>query len=366
VSFSPADARFMARALELARRGINTTDPNPRVGCVVVKDGKIVGEGWHRHAGEPHAEILALQTAASHTHSAGVYLTLEPCCHHGKTPPCTEALIRAGVRRVVAAMRDPNPRVAGKGFEALTARGINVDVGLMEKEAELLNPGFILRMKEGRPYVRIKLAASLDGRTAMANGDSKWITGDEARADVQAWRARSSAIVTGVSTVLHDNPLLNVRLGKQDRQPLRVILDSQLRTPPTAHILSPPGQALVVTVSADTAAAARLREAGAEVAIMATPRQTIDLEALMRHLAAREINEVLVESGATLAGAFLRERLVDELILYFGPHIMGNHERGMFNLPALGAMGERTPLEIVDVRVFGKDLRIMARPVRPQ
>lgn len=366
MSFSAADARFMARALELARRGLNSTDPNPRVGCVVVKDGQIVGEGWHQRAGEAHAEVLALNAAGNHTHSAGVYLTLEPCCHVGRTPPCTDALIRAGVRRVVAAMRDPNPVVSGKGFAALTARGINVDVGLMEKEAEALNPGFILRMREGRPLVRLKLAASLDGRTAMADGMSKWITGDEARADVQAWRARSSAVLTGVSTVLQDNPQLNVRVPDQARQPLRVVLDSQLRLSPDARIIRQSGATLVVTASTDSAAALRLRDAGAEVVILATPEQNIDLAALMRHLAAREINEVLVEAGATLAGSFLRNGLVDELILYYAPHIMGSHERGMFNLPPLGAMAERTPLEITDLRMIGKDLRLVARPVRRQ
>ena len=361
MSFSEADARFMARALELARRGLNSTDPNPRVGCVVVKDGKIVGEGWHRNAGEAHAEVLALQAAAANTHSAGVYLTLEPCCHVGRTPPCTDTLIGAGVRRVVAAMRDPNPKVSGKGFAALTARGIQVDVGLMEQEAETLNPGFILRMKEGRPLVRLKLAASLDGRTAMADGTSHWITGDDARADVQAWRARSSAVITGVSTVLHDNPQLTVRLPDQTRQPLRIILDSQLRTPPDARILRQSGTTLVATASTDAAAALRLREAGAEVLILATPQQTIDLAALMRHLAAREINEVLIEAGATLAGSFLQAGLVDELILYYAPHIMGSHERAMFNLPPLAAMIQRTALDILDVRMIGKDLRVMAK-----
>jgi diaminohydroxyphosphoribosylaminopyrimidine deaminase/5-amino-6-(5-phosphoribosylamino)uracil reductase len=356
----------MARALELARRGLNTTDPNPRVGCVVVKDGRIVGEAWHERAGEPHAEVLALNAAAGHTHSAGVYLTLEPCCHTGRTPPCTDALIRAGVRRVVAAMRDPNPKVSGKGFEALTARGIEVAVGLMEKEAEALNPGFILRMREGRPLVRIKLAASLDGRTAMADGTSQWITGEDARADVQSWRARSSAVLTGVSTILHDNPLLTVRRPGHSRQPLRVVLDSQLRLPPAAVILRQPGATLVVTASTDAAAALRLREAGAEVMILATPQSGIDLAALMRNLAAREINEVLVESGATLAGSFLQAGLVDELIAYYAPHIMGSHERGMFNLPPLAAMGERAPMEFVDVRMIGKDLRVIARPLRRQ
>jgi diaminohydroxyphosphoribosylaminopyrimidine deaminase/5-amino-6-(5-phosphoribosylamino)uracil reductase len=359
---SAADARFMARALQLARRGLYTTDPNPRVGCVVVKDGKIVGEGWHERAGEPHAEINALNQAGKmNTHSAGVYLTLEPCCHQGRTPPCTQALIKAGVRRVVAAMRDPNPLVAGKGIKELEAHGIQTDVGLMEAEAAALNPGFLSRMQRGRPLVRVKLAASLDGRTGMANGDSKWITGEAARADVQKWRARSSAILTGVGTVLADDPSLNVRDFKTGRQPLRVVLDSRLRMSPRARMLRNEGKTLVVTASEDVALAEILKKAGAEVAHFSTPQKTVDLAALLKHLAWLEVNEVLVEAGATLCGALLRAGLVDELVLYYAPHIMGNAERGMFALPPLLRMSDRISVEITDVRAIGKDWRVIAK-----
>ena len=260
MTFTDTDARHMARALELARRGLYTTDPNPRVGCVVVKDGKIVGEGFHARAGEPHAEINAVRAAGAAACGATVYLTLEPCCHHGKTPPCTQALIAAGMARVVAAMQDPNPRVAGQGFAELKQAGIGAAYGLMQSEAEVLNPGFISRMQRGRPFVRVKLAASLDGRTAMANGGSRWITGEPARADVQHWRARSSAVLTGIGTVLADDPSLNVRAFDVGRQPLRVVLDSQLRMSPKAKMLALPGATLVVTASNDAAHTAALRK----------------------------------------------------------------------------------------------------------
>ena len=359
---SAADAQFMARALQLARRGLYTTDPNPRVGCVIVKDGRIVGEGWHERAGQPHAEIDALQKAGKmNTHSAGVYLTLEPCCHEGRTPPCTPALIKAGVKRVVAAMRDPNPLVSGKGFKELEAHGIQVAVGLMEREAEALNPGFISRMTRGRPYVRVKLAASLDGRTGMANGDSKWITSEAARADVQKWRARSSAILTGVQTVLADDPQLTVRDFKTGRQPLRIVLDSRLRMPPKARMLRGDGKTLIVTASDDVASSNALKAAGAEVAHFSTPHKSVDLAALLKHLAWLEVNEVLVEAGATLCGVLLRQGLVDELVLYYAPHVMGSHERGMFLFPPLLRMSDRINLEITDSRAVGQDWRFIAR-----
>ncbi len=359
---SAADARFMARALQLARRGLYTTDPNPRVGCVIVKEGKIIGEGWHERAGEPHAEINALNRVGKmHAHSAGVYLTLEPCCHEGRTPPCAPALIKAGVKRVVAAMHDPNPLVAGKGFKELESHGIQVVVGLMEQEAEALNPGFISRMKRGRPFVRVKLAASLDGRTGMANGDSKWITSEAARADVQKWRARSSAILTGVSTVLADDPALTVRDFKTGRQPLRVVLDSRLRMSPRARMLRGEGKTLIVTASSDVALADALKTAGADVAHFSTPKKTVDLAALLKHLTWLEVNEVLVEAGATLCGALLRQGLVDELVLYYASHIMGNNERSMFFLPPLLRMSDRINVEITDVRAVGRDWRVLAR-----
>jgi diaminohydroxyphosphoribosylaminopyrimidine deaminase/5-amino-6-(5-phosphoribosylamino)uracil reductase len=364
MTLTDADARYMARALQLARRGLYTTDPNPRVGCVIVKDGKIIGEGWHQRAGEPHAEIHALQQAGAQSQSAGVYLTLEPCCHQGRTPPCTDALIRAGVKRVVAAMRDPNPRVGGKGLEALLQSGITVTAGLMEAEAEALNPGFVSRMRQGRPYVRVKLAASLDGRTALARGESRWITGETARADVQKWRARSSAILTGVSTVLADDPRLTVRELDIGRRPLRIVLDSGLRMPPTSAMLRQPGKTLVVAAKQEQAAARALQQAGAEVVFIPTETGGIDLAALMPHLASREVNELLVEAGATLAGALLEAQMVDELVLYYAPCILGSQERPMFNLPVLERLADRIALEITDRRAVGQDWRVIARVVR--
>lgn len=359
---SAADARFMARALQLARRGLYTTDPNPRVGCVVVKNGKIVGEGWHERAGEPHAEIIALRNAGKlNTHSAGVYVTLEPCCHQGRTPACTPALIKAGVKRVVAAMRDPNPRVAGKGMKELESQGIATELGLMESESAALNPGFISRMQHGRPFVRVKVAASLDGRIGLANGESKWITGEAARADVQRWRARSSAILTGVETVLADDPYLTVRDFATGRQPLRVVLDSRLRTPPQARLLRAEGKTLIVTASQDPKLLGALNRAGADVVRLTTDEKVVDLPALLRHLAFLEVNEVLVEAGPTLCGALLRLGLVDELVLYYAPQILGSNERGMFLLPPLARLADRVELEITDSRAIGPDWRVVAR-----
>lgn len=365
MSFTDTDARYMARALQLARRGLYTTDPNPRVGCVIVKDDKIVAEGWHMRAGEPHAEVNALKVAGMHAHGATVYVTLEPCCHHGRTPPCTDALLNVGVRRVVVAMRDPNPQVAGKGCAALESRGVRVDIGLMEGQAKELNPGFIARMQRGRPFVRIKLAASLDGRTALAGGESKWITGEPARADVQKWRARSSAILTGISTVLADDPRMTVRdqtIGDIGRQPLRVVLDGHLRMSPAANMLRQPGTTLVVAAADENKNAAALRAAGAEIVFLASDDGHIDLKALLEHLAARQVNELLVEAGATLCGALLKERLVDELVFYYAPYLLGSEERGMFQMPPLARMDERLSLEVIDTRSIGRDLRIVARP----
>jgi diaminohydroxyphosphoribosylaminopyrimidine deaminase/5-amino-6-(5-phosphoribosylamino)uracil reductase len=320
----------------------------------------VLGEGWHERAGQPHAEINALKAAGEHANGATVYLTLEPCCHHGRTPPCSQALTQAGVRRVVAAMRDPNPEVSGKGFEELEKHGIVVQVGLMEKEAELLNPGFIMRMTRNRPYVRLKLAASLDGRTAMVNGDSKWITGPAARADVQKWRARSSAILTGVNTVLQDDPSLTVRDFDIGRQPVRVVLDSRLRMPPTARMLSVPGRTLIATASQDRAMADKLRARGAEIIIVTTDKGRIDMDAMLVQLAAREVNELFVEAGETLAGSLISGGYVDELLLYYAPHVMGSHERSMFSLPALANMANRHELNVTDTRAIGRDWRLIA------
>ena len=360
MTFTDTDARHMARALELARRGLYTTDPNPRVGCVITKAGRVVGEGFHERAGAPHAEINALRAAGDAARGATVYLTLEPCCHHGKTPPCTTALVSAGVARVVAAMADPNPRVAGQGFAELTQAGIESARGLMQAEAEVLNPGFASRMQRGRPYVRVKLAASLDGRTALASGESKWITGEPARADVQHWRARSSAILPGIGTVLADDPALTVRAFDIGRQPRRVVLDSRLRMSPQAKMLTLPGTTLVVTAASDGVRAEALQNAGAEVLALEKDGH-VDLAALMQALAAREVNELLVEAGATLSGALLEAGLADELVLYYAPLLLGDNGRGMFRLDAVTQMAARVELEIKDARPIGRDWRVIAK-----
>lgn len=351
----------MARALELAAKGLYTTDPNPRVGCVVVRDGTVVGEGWHARAGEAHAEALALQQAGERARGADVYVTLEPCNHHERTPPCTEALVRAGVRRVVAAMQDPNPRVDGKGFARLTAAGVECRAGLLEAQAQALNPGFISRARRGRPYVRVKLGASLDGRTALASGESRWITGEAARADVQRLRARSSAILTGVGTVLADDPALTVRSFDIGRQPLRVVLDTGLRTPASAQILQVPGRTLIATAGGDERRAQALIDAGAEVARLGGAGPGVDLPGLMRLLAERQVNEVLVEAGPRAAGALLAQGLVDELVLYMAPVLLGDAARGMFRLPGVAALSDRVALEVADVRAVGTDWRVSAK-----
>ena len=367
------DHRFMARAIRLAEKGLYTTHPNPRVGCVLVRNGEIVGEGWHLRAGGPHAERNALAAAAERTRGATVYVSLEPCCHHGRTPPCTDGLIEAGVARVVAAMRDPNPLVAGKGLGLLEQAGIEVESGLLEARAAELNPGFVQRMEWGLPYVRCKLAMSLDGRTAMASGESKWITSEAARRDVQRLRARSEAIVTGIGTVLADDPSLNVRVGAGELpgvqgeeeiiQPVRAVLDSRLRMPAEARMLGLPGQTLVLCVDQDPAHAARLEGAGAQVYEAPESGGRVDLEAAFRYLAEQEINEVLLETGPTLAGSALHAGLVDELVIYMAPHLMGDMARGLFSLPALRHMHERIEMEIADIRAVGRDWRITARPL---
>jgi diaminohydroxyphosphoribosylaminopyrimidine deaminase/5-amino-6-(5-phosphoribosylamino)uracil reductase len=358
--FSQQDHQFMRRAVELAARGLYTTDPNPRVGCVIVNDGQLVGEGWHRRAGEPHAEVYALEQAGERARGATVYLTLEPCSHHGRTPPCAEALLRAQPTRVVVAGSDPNPQVAGQGLALLQQAGIEVQTGLEAEQAEALNPGFLKRMRSGRPWVRLKVAASLDGQTALANGQSQWITGVEARRDVQHWRARSSALVTGIGTLLADDPSLNQRLDEAQRQPARVVLDSHLRTPPTARTLALPGQVLLFASSLDRAAA--LEAAGATVELIPAGTGGLDLGAVLDRLGELEMNEVLVEAGATLAGAFLAAGLVDELIVYLAPCLLGNQGRGMFALGELTALSDRVQLRILDVTRVGEDLRLIARP----
>ncbi len=360
--FFASDHRHMARALQLAARGLFTTDPNPRVGCVLVRDGQVVGEGWHMRAGEQHAEVHALAQAGTRARGATAYITLEPCCHHGRTPPCTTALIDAGVVRVIAAMKDPNPLVAGNGLKALQLAGIETGSGLLAAEAVQLNPGFVKRMASGLPWVRCKLAMSLDGRTAMASGESRWVTGAAARCDVHRLRARSSAVLTGIDTVLADNPSLNVRLEEagEPRQPLRVVLDSQLRMPAGARMLGLPGATRILTVAADAQKAAAL--AHGETAVVTLPGQNgrLDLTAVMRYLGEQHMNEIHVEAGSTLCGALLQAGLVDELVIYLAPHLMGDAARGLFHLPGLERMEQRVKLNIKDIRAVGEDWRITA------
>ena len=358
------DYIYMARALRLAERGLLTTDPNPRVGCVLVKEGRVVGEGWHEHTGEPHAEVHALQAAGEQANGATAYVTLEPCCHQGRTPPCTEALIAAGVACVVAAVEDPNPQVAGKGLSVLQQAGIDTRSGVLAAEAQQLNAGFVMRMREGRPWVRCKLAMSVDGRTAMASGESQWITGEAARRDVHRLRARSSAILTGIETVLADDPSLTARpgdvAGDKIRQPLRVILDSRLRTPLAAGLLQMPGKTLLVTGVVDEEKTTRLTRKGVEVVTLPLKNGRLDLPAVLQHLGTLEINEVHLEAGATLCGALLQAGLIDELVIYMAPHLMGNAARGLFALPGLESMDQRMQLSINDVRAVGEDWRITA------
>ena len=352
----------MARALQLAARGRYTARPNPMVGCVLVNDGDVVGEGWHERAGEPHAEIHALRAAASKAAGAVAYVSLEPCAHHGKTPPCATALVDAGVRKVIAAMQDPFEGVAGRGFEALRENGVEADVGLMQSAAEALNAGFISRVGRGRPFVRLKIAASLDGAIAMESGESQWITGPEAREDVQELRARSGAIMTGIGTVLEDDPSLNVRSSSIDLsggQPLRVVLDSRLRMPGSARMLTLPGETLVCcTADRD---ASELQNAGASVQEFGAHGEVVNVFEVLAALGEREINDVLVEAGPRLAGYLLEKDLIDELVIYQSPHIMGSNTRGMFTTPAWTALADRRKLEVTDTRRVGNDTRITAR-----
>ena len=363
------DAFFMARAMHQARKGLYTTDPNPRVGCVLVKNGGVIGEGWHQRAGQPHAEIEALQNATEDTSGATAYVTLEPCSHHGRTPPCCEALVKAGIKRVVAAMQDPNPKVAGQGLAYLKAAGIEVNSGLLEEDAKALNRGFIKRMTENSPFVRSKLAMSLDGRTAMASGESKWITSPEARADVHRLRAESSAILTGINTVLADDPSLTARIDKEVVQPIRVVLDSTLRMPLTAQMLTLPGRTLILTCNQTTAASPefveghkdklqKLQNVGAEVYSLTENEDRLDLAEVLTFLAGQNINEVLVEAGSVLNGALLAENLVDEWVAYMAPKILGDKGRGLFHLPSLDELADIKLIKFKDIRQVGVDLRL--------
>ena len=358
---SPFDSVAMARAMRLAERGRYRAHPNPMVGCVIARDGEIVGEGWHAVAGEAHAEINALKVAGDKARGATVYVTLEPCAHHGKTPPCTDALVKAGVAEVVMAMSDPYPAVRGRGRAALEAAGIPARVGLMEQAAAELNRGFLSRVRRGRPWLTLKLAASLDGATAMRDGESRWITGPEARADVQRLRAASGAVVTGIGTVLADDPSLTVRDASIDtggRQPLRVVLDTSLRMPPGASMLEMPGETLVYC--GDDSAREGLESLAAAVIRIAGGR--VDPVAVLEDLASREINTVLVEAGPVLCGSLIHAKLVDELVIYQAPHIMGSETRRMFETPAWTRLADRQGLRLVETRRIGGDLRITARP----
>jgi len=366
------DHEHMARALQLAANGLFDTAPNPAVGCVLVNGSRVVGTGWTAPAGGPHAEIVALKAAGAAARGATAYVTLEPCCHTGRTGPCTKALREAGVARVVFAGRDPNPRVNGGGAAELIAAGIAVEGGVMEIEAEPLNRGFFTRMRRGVPYVRSKLAVSLDGRTALANGTSKWITSAAARADVHRWRARSSAVLTGSGTIVDDDPSLDARREEAEipesigiKQPLRVVIDARLKMPPTAKTLSLPGEVLVLTTRAlDDPKAAALRAAGARVDQVAGDAEHCDLRAVIGRLAALEINDVWVEAGAGLNGALLKAGLIDELIIYMAPSVLGSAARGMFDVPALASLADATRVTFDDVSKIGGDLRITARVSR--
>ena len=372
--WSAADREWMSRALMLAERGVYTTEPNPRVGCVLVADGRIVGEGWHVRAGEGHAEVNALAQAGDLARGATAYVTLEPCSHFGRTPPCADALVKAGVHRVVAAMQDPNPQVAGNGLNRLREAGIEVDCGLLEAQAQALNPGFIKRMQQGLPWVRVKLAMSLDGRTAMASGESKWITGPAARADVQRLRARSGAVVSGADSVLLDDSALTVRAAElglpadeaaaaAERQPLRVLIDSLRRVPLDQRFFRETGPTLVISTSAEQAAD-DYRAAGSELLAVPGADGKVDLHAVLQTLAERGCNEVLVEAGAGLSGAFWRAGLVDELIVYMAPRLLGSQARPLMQLP-FESMSEAMDVAIVDMRAIGQDWRITARPIFP-
>jgi diaminohydroxyphosphoribosylaminopyrimidine deaminase / 5-amino-6-(5-phosphoribosylamino)uracil reductase len=352
------DRELMQRAQELAARGLFTTDPNPRVGCVVANAERVLGEGWHARAGEPHAEVVALRAAGSHARGATAYVTLEPCSHTGRTPPCADALIAAGVARVVCSTPDPYPKVAGAGIDRLRSAGIAVTVGALADETRKLNVGFFSRFERGRPFVRLKLAMSLDARTAPASGGRRWISGEASRADVQAWRARSSAVLTGMGTVRVDDPMLNVRLayGPWVRQPLRVVLDTELSCPPGAKILEGGGALVLGATDAPGRALESLE--GVKVERIARAAGGLDLDAVVRHLAARDVNELMVECGATLAGAFVSRQLVDELLLYMAPELLGADAAPLLRI-CLGRLDKPLPAyEFRDVQRVGDDVRL--------
>ncbi len=350
----------MARALALTERGRDTATPNPNVGCVLVKDGRLIGEGWHERAGEAHAETRALAAASESPEGATAYVTLEPCSHQGRTGPCADALVAARISRVVAALEDPNPQVKGRGFARLREAGARVDVGLMASEALEVHRGFVSRMTRGRPWMRIKAASSLDGRIALANGESRWITGEDARRDVHALRARSCAMLTGIGTVLRDDPELTVRHVPCSRQPRRVVIDSRLDMPATAKILQgePP---MILTISEDKARRMALEARGADVIEVPREGEKTDLAAVARLLAERGFNDVTVETGGKLMGSLLRAGLIDELVLYYAPLFLGDKAQGLFALPEGTSLDQAMRPKIIDVRAVGGDIRLTAR-----
>ncbi len=351
----------MARALRIANKGLFSTHPNPRVGCVIAKAEQISGQGWHQVAGGPHAEIIALAEAGTAAKGSTAFVTLEPCCYHGRTPPCVEALLNAGIARVVIASTDPNPEVNGGGIEQLRRNGVQVDTGLMTAEAEELNIGFFKRMREGRPWVRVKAAISLDGRTALGNGDSKWISSEESRADVQAWRARSSAILTGIGTVLADDPSMEARLEGLNRQPLRIVADSRWRVPVHSQIVSDP-ETVVIAGNRSLPVPQALSSLGVTILQLPAKNNKIELSALMAALAEMEMNEVQVEAGAELCGALLKCRLIDELLIYQAPVLLGDGAPGPFQFGPLESMKDRTHLRVLETAHIGNDLRLRFIP----
>ncbi len=387
----PTHLSHMARAICLAKKGIFTTDPNPRVGAVIVKNDQIIGEGWHQFVGGPHAELHAIEAAGNAVKGSSCYVTLEPCSHHGRTAPCADAIIQAGIKEVFIAMEDPNPQVRGQGIRRLKAAGIKVTLGLMEAEAKAINPGFIKRMKENRPWVVVKMAMSLDGRTAMANGESQWISCEESRQDVQRLRARSSAIITGSGTLLSDDPRMTVRseslgyaqtmIGEKVRQPLRVVIDGQQRLSPDSQFFTGEGNALIVLPEkcpqqefgnddnkregdcGDSQQVKAFKHAGVGVMLVAKVNDHLDLKEIIQRLAKDwQINELMVEAGSELSGAFLKQGLMDELHLYIAPKIMGDQAKGLFHLPQLQVMSQTPGLEFEQIRQLGTDIKIICRP----
>lgn len=368
-----SDLEYMSRAIRLASKGRYTTRPNPNVGCVIVNQGEVVGEGYHRKAGEAHAEVNALLQAGSRAEGSNVYVTLEPCSHTGKTPPCADALVNAGVAKVVVAMTDPNPMVAGRGLTRLREAGIEVVEGVMENSAHKLNPGFIKRMQTNLPYVRVKLAMSLDGRTAMASGESKWITGAQSRADVHRLRALSGCMLTGSGTVIEDNPSMQFRVADfpqlvqaipvDTQQPMRVIVDSARQVPLNSKIFGSPGHVAVATVTGDDLPVTDSHHI--EQLVFAPKGGKVPLKELMHRLAEMQINDVMVEAGAGLCGALLQQQLVDEMVIYMAPHIMGDSARGLFTIPGLETMQDRIGINIQDIRAIGQDWRITVVPEYP-